>query len=291
LNLNSNFYLIEKPKSWTSQDLCTKFKKTYKFKKVGHSGTLDPNAEGLMLVATNSFTKLFDYIGNTNKTYYVKALLGYTSETLDVDSDYKKVENIKAEEHKEDIEAYLNNLVGDSLQTPPIYSAIKVNGKRLYKYARQNVEVDIPNRKITVFNTNLLSLDNETVEFDITVSKGTYIRSIVSDMGEYLNTKAIVGELIRTAVGDLKSTNTNKITNLDNLKSSDKVSPLSWSEVLDLPSIVLDSSKENYIRNGQLLENRYFKTSNKHLIIIDNQLKAVYEPFNEKYFKPDKVIV
>tara|TARA_Y200000002_G_scaffold348323_1_gene324184 strand:- start:5788 stop:6663 length:876 start_codon:yes stop_codon:yes gene_type:complete len=291
LNLNSNFYLIEKPKSWTSQDLCTKFKKTYKFKKVGHSGTLDPNAEGLMLVATNSFTKLFDYIGNTNKTYYVKALLGYTSETLDVDSDYKKIENIKAEEYKEDIKAFLNNLVGDSMQTPPIYSAIKVNGKRLYKYARQNVEVDIPNRKITVYNTNLISLDNETVEFDITVSKGTYIRSIVSDMGEYLNTKAIVGELIRTAVGDLKSTNINKITNLDNLNPSDKVSPLSWSEVLDLPSVVLDSSKENYIRNGQLLENRYFKTSNKHLIIIDNQLKAVYEPFNEKFFKPDKVIV
>ena len=291
MNLNSNFYLIQKPKSWTSQDLCTKFKKTYKFKKVGHSGTLDPNAEGLMLVATNSFTKLFDYIGNTNKTYYVKALLGYTSETLDVDSDYKKIENIKAEEYKEDIEAFLNNLVGDSMQTPPIYSAIKVNGKRLYKYARQNVEVDIPNRKITVYNTNLISLDNETVEFDITVSKGTYIRSIVSDMGEYLNTKAIVGELIRTAVGDLKSTNINKITNLDNLNPSDKVSPLSWSEVLDLPSVVLDSSKENYIRNGQLLENRYFKTSNKHLIIIDNQLKAVYEPFNEKYFKPDKVIV
>ena len=94
MNLNSNFYLIEKPKSWTSQDLCTKFKKTYKFKKVGHSGTLDPNAEGLMLVATNSFTKLFDYIGNTNKTYYVKALLGFTSDTLDVDSDYKKVDDI-----------------------------------------------------------------------------------------------------------------------------------------------------------------------------------------------------
>ena len=291
MNLNSNFYLIQKPKSWTSQDLCTKFKKTYKLKKVGHYGTFDPTAEGLILVATNSFTKLFDYIGNTNKTYYVKALLGYTSETLDVDSDYKKIENIKAEEYKEDIEAFLNNLVGDSMQTPPIYSAIKVNGKRLYKYARQNVEVDIPNRKITVYNTNLISLDNETVEFDITVSKGTYIRSIVSDMGEYLNTKAIVGELIRTAVGDLKSTNINKITNLDNLNPSDKVSPLSWSEVLDLPSVVLDSSKENYIRNGQLLENRYFKTSNKHLIIIDNQLKAVYEPFNEKYFKPDKVIV
>ena len=291
MNLNSNFYLIQKPKSWTSQDLCTKFKKTYKFKKVGHSGTLDPNAEGLMLIATNSFTKLFDYIDNTNKTYYVKALLGFTSDTLDVDSDYKKVDDINAGTYEKEIEMFLSTLIGDSIQTPPIYSAIKVKGKRLYKYARQNVKVEIPKRKITVYNTNLISLNNETVEFDITVSKGTYIRSIVDDMGQYLDTKAIVKELNRTAVGNLKSTNKNLITNVENLKSLDPVPVLNWSEVLDLPSVVLDSSKENYIRNGQLLENRYFKTSNKHLIIIDNQLKAVYEPFNEKYFKPDKVIV
>jgi tRNA pseudouridine55 synthase len=291
LNLNSNFYLIEKPKTWTSQDLCTKFKKTYKFKKVGHSGTLDPNAQGLMLVATNSFTKLFDYIENTNKTYYVKALLGFTSDTLDVDSDYKKIDNIKTEEYRKDIQEFLSNLEGDSIQSPPIYSAIKVKGKRLYKYARQNVEVEIPKRKITVHSTNLISLNNETVEFDITVSKGTYIRSIVDDMGKYLNTKAIVKELIRTAVGNLKSSNKNIITNVKNLNSSDTVTAINWSDVLDLPSIVLESNKENYIRNGQLLENKYFQTRAKHLIIIDDQLKAVYEPFNDKFFKPDKVIV
>ena len=291
MNLNSNFYLIEKPKTWTSQDLCTKFKKTYKFKKVGHSGTLDPNAQGLMLVATNSFTKLFDYIENTNKTYYVKALLGFTSDTLDVDSDYKKIDNIKTEEYRKDIQEFLSNLEGDSIQSPPIYSAIKVKGKRLYKYARQNVEVEIPKRKITVHSTNLISLNNETVEFDITVSKGTYIRSIVDDMGKYLNTKAIVKELIRTAVGNLKSTNKNIITNVKNLNSSDTVTAINWSDVLDLPSIVLESNKENYIRNGQLLENKYFQTRAKHLIIIDDQLKAVYEPFNDKFFKPDKVIV
>ena len=291
MNLNSKFYLLEKPKSWTSQDLCTKFKKTYKFKKVGHSGTLDPNAEGLMLIATNSFTKLFDYIDNTNKTYHVKALLGFTSDTLDVDSDYKKIANINSNIYKKEIENFLDNLVGDSIQTPPIYSAIKVKGKRLYKYARQNAEVEIPKRKITVYNTNLLSLNNETVEFEITVSKGAYIRSIVDDMGQSLNTKAIVKELIRTAVGNLKSTNKNLITNVENLSSTDSISALNWSEILELPSIVLDSEKEKHIYNGQLLENKYFKTSNKHLIIIDNQLKAVYEPFNEKYFKPDKVIV
>lgn len=291
MNYNSNFYLLNKPKSWTSQDLCTKFKKTYKFNKVGHSGTLDPNAEGLMLVATNSFTKLFDYIEDTSKSYYVKALLGYSSDTLDVDSDFKKTDNINSNVFEKEIQNFLNNLVGDSIQTPPIYSAIKVKGKRLYKYARQNIEVEIPKRNITVFNVNLISLNDETVEFDITVSKGTYIRSIVNDLGKSLNTSAIVKELIRTGIGKLKSTNNNLITNVENLTLEDNISPLNWSEVIELPSIVLEDDKEKHIQNGQLLDRKLFNNSKKHIVIIDNQLKAVYEPFNNKYFKPDKVIV
>lgn len=291
MNYNSNFYLLNKPKSWTSQDLCTKFKKTYKFNKVGHSGTLDPNAEGLMLVATNSFTKLFDYIEDTSKSYYVKALLGYSSDTLDVDSDFKKTDNINSNIFEKEIQNFLNNLVGDSIQTPPIYSAIKVKGKRLYKYARQNIEVEIPKRNITVFNVNLISLNDETVEFDITVSKGTYIRSIVNDLGKSINTSAIVKELIRTGIGKLKSTNDNLITNVENLTLEDNISPLNWSEVIELPSIVLEDDKEKHIQNGQLLDRKLFNNSKKHIVIIDNQLKAVYEPFNNKYFKPDKVIV
>ena len=291
MNYNSNFYLLNKPKSWTSQDLCTKFKKTYKFNKVGHSGTLDPNAEGLMLVATNSFTKLFDYIEDTSKSYYVKALLGYSSDTLDVDSDFKKTDSINSNVFEKEIQNFLNNLVGDSIQTPPIYSAIKVKGKRLYKYARQNIEVEIPKRNITVFNVNLISLNDETVEFDITVSKGTYIRSIVDDLGKSINTSAIVKELIRTGIGKLKSTNNNLITNVENLTLEDNISPLNWSEVIELPSIVLEDDKEKDIQNGQLLDRKLFNNSKKHIVIIDNQLKAVYEPFNNKYFKPDKVIV
>ena len=291
MNYNSNFYLLNKPKSWTSQDLCTKFKKTYKFNKVGHSGTLDPNAEGLMLVATNSFTKLFDYIEDTSKSYYVKALLGYSSDTLDVDSDFKKTDNINSNIFEKEIQNFLNNLVGDSIQIPPIYSAIKVKGKRLYKYARQNIEVEIPKRNITVFNVNLISLNDETVEFDITVSKGTYIRSIVNDLGKSINTSAIVKELIRTGIGKLKSTNNNLITNVENLTLEDNISPLNWSEVIELPSIVLEDDKEKHIQNGQLLDRKLFNNSKKHIVIIDNQLKAVYEPFNNKYFKPDKVIV
>ena len=141
-------------------------------------------------------------------------------------------------------------------------------GNIISKNKLSHIFLLIPKRKITVYNTNLISLNNETVEFDITVSKGTYIRSIVDDMGQYLDTKAIVKELNRTAVGNLKSTNKNLITNVENLKSLDPVPVLNWSEVLDLPSVVLDINQENHIRNGQLLENKYFKTSNKHLIII-----------------------
>ena len=280
MNYNSNFYLLNKPKSWTSQDLCTKFKKTYKFNKVGHSGTLDPNAEGLMLVATNSFTKLFDYIEDTSKSYYVKALLGYSSDTLDVDSDFKKTDNIDSNVFEKEIQNFLNNLVGNSIQTPPIYSAIKVKGKRLYKYARQNIEVEIPKRNITVFNVNLISLNDETVEFDITVSKGTYIRSIVNDLGKSINTSAIVKELIRTGIGKLKSTNNNLITNVENLTLEDNISPLNWSEVIELPSIVLEDDKEKDIQNGQLLDRKLFNNSKKHIVSFFCYLFMMFSHFS-----------
>ena len=125
LSHKSNFYLLDKPKTWTSQDLCTKLKKNFKFKKVGHSGTLDPNADGLMLLATNGYTKLFDYIDNTNKTYKVIAILGYSSPTLDVDSEITKHDDISADQLKPQLHEFLTKLVGESTQTPPIYSAIK----------------------------------------------------------------------------------------------------------------------------------------------------------------------
>ena len=213
----SNFYLLVKPKTWTSQDLCTKLKKNFKFKKVGHSGTLDPNADGLMLLATNGYTKLFDYISNTNKTYKVTAMLGYSSPTLDVDSEITKHDDINAQQLETQIQEFLNNLVGESTQTPPIYSAIKVKGKRLYKYARQNQDVEIPDRTIFVESTELLEVNDNKVTFEITVSKGTYIRSIVQQLGECVNTHAIVETLTRTAIGNLNINHKSLNTNVESL--------------------------------------------------------------------------
>ena len=287
----SNFYLLVKPKTWTSQDLCTKLKKNFKFKKVGHSGTLDPNADGLMLLATNGYTKLFDYISNTNKTYKVTAMLGYSSPTLDVDSEITKHDDINEHQLETQIQEFLNNLVGESTQTPPIYSAIKVKGKRLYKYARQNQDVEIPDRTIFVESTELLEVNDNKVTFEITVSKGTYIRSIVQQLGEYVNTHAIVETLTRTAIGSLNINHKSLNTNVESLNHNSTIMSLDWAEVINLPKIDLDVEMIETIRNGQLLPRNMFSNEENYIISIENNIVAIYKPFNEKYYKPDKVLV
>ena len=286
-----NFYLLDKPKTWTSQDLCTKLKKNFNFNKVGHSGTLDPNADGLMLLATDGYTKLFDYINKTEKTYNVTAILGYSSPTLDVDSDLSFHDKVDAVSLKNDIEDFLRNILGESFQTPPIYSAVKVKGKRLYKYARQNQDVDIPVRKIVVENTKLLSVMKNKVKFEITVSKGTYIRSIVEQLGKFLNTEAVVEMLTRTSIGNL-DINHNKLNkNVEKINYKSNLHSLNWKEVIDLPVLDLNQDMLETIQHGQLILSSMFSKKNKYIVSINNDIVAVYEPFNEKYFKPDKVLI
>ena len=286
-----NFYLLDKPKTWTSQDLCTKIKKNFNFNKVGHSGTLDPNADGLMLLATDSYTKLFDYIENTDKTYKATAILGYSSPTLDVDSDLIFHENIDAVSLTKDIENFLGNLVGESFQTPPIYSAIKVKGKRLYKYARQNQEVDIPVRKIIVDNTELLSVESNKVTFQITVSKGTYIRSIVEELGKSLNTVAIVEKLSRTSIGNLDINHSKLNKNIETMDYKSNLQSLDWKEVINLPILEINQEVLKSVQHGQLILSSMFSNQEKYILSINNDVVAIYKPFNEKYFKPDKVLL
>ena len=286
-----NFYLLDKPKTWTSQDLCTKIKKNFNFNKVGHSGTLDPNADGLMLLATDSYTKLFDYIENTDKTYKATAILGYSSPTLDVDSDLIFHENINAVSLTKDIENFLGNLVGESFQTPPIYSAIKVKGKRLYKYARQNQEVDIPVRKIIVDNTELLSVESNKVTFQITVSKGTYIRSIVEELGKSLNTVAIVEKLSRTSIGNLDINHSKLNKNIETMDYKSNLQSLDWKEVINLPILEINQEVLKSVQHGQLILSSMFSNQEKYILSINNDVVAIYKPFNEKYFKPDKVLL
>ena len=291
LKLNSNFYFINKPKTWTSQDLCAKFKKIYNLDKVGHSGTLDPNAEGAMLIATNKYTKLFDYISNKDKTYIVKSLFGYDSETLDIDSEFKKIHDINLNRIKDQFTEAVNNMKGESLQIPPKYSAIKVKGRRLYKYAREGKEVEIPKRKIHVKEIEILNLDNDKAEMKIKVSEGTYIRSLISDIAKEINTFGIVSELKRISIGNLDVNHKSYINDIKTLNPKSNPNPLSQNEIIDLPILHVSEKDLIYIKNGELLKNEFFKTKETYILEYEGTVVATYVPFNDKYFKPDKVII
>ena len=291
LKLNSNFYFINKPKTWTSQDLCTKFKKIYNFDKVGHSGTLDPNAEGAMLIATNKYTKLFDYISNKEKTYVVKSLFGNDSETLDIDSEFKKIHNINLNQIKEEFSEAVNNKLGESFQIPPKYSAIKVKGKRLYKYAREGREIDIPKRKINVKEIEILSLNKEKAEIKVKVSEGTYIRSLISDIAKDINTFGIVSELKRISIGNIDINHISYINDIKKLDPKTTPNPLSQNEIIELPILKVNENDLINIKNGELMNNDLFKTKETYILEYDGNVVATYVPFNEKYFKPDKVII
>ncbi len=291
LKLNSNFYFINKPKTWTSQDLCTKFKKIYNLDKVGHSGTLDPNAEGAMLIATNKYTKLFEYISNKDKTYVVKSLFGYDSETLDIDSEFNKIDNINLNQIKEEFSEAVNNKLGESFQIPPKYSAIKVKGKRLYKYAREGKEIDIPKRKINVKEIEILSLNNEKAEIKVKVSEGTYIRTLISDIAKDINTFGIVSELKRISIGNLDINHSSYINDIKKLDPKTTPEPLSQNEIIDLPILKVNKNDLINIKNGELMKNDLFKTKETYILEYDGYVVATYVPFNEKYFKPDKVII
>ena len=291
LELNSNFYLINKPKSWTSQDLCSKFKKLYNFNKVGHSGTLDPNATGLMLIATNKYTKLFDYITNKDKTYVVKTLFGYDSETLDIDSNYEKIHEIDLNKIKDEFINAVNNKKGESLQIPPKYSAVKVKGKRLYKYAREGKEIEIPKRKINVKEIEIIKIDNETAEIKVKVSEGTYIRSLISDIAKSLNTVAIVSDLERISIGNLDINHNCFVSNIEELNNKFIPNSISSDEIIDLPVINVKEKDLDNIKNGELMSNTFFKTKEIYILKYEGNVVATYKPFNEEYFKPDKVIL
>ena len=291
LENRSNFYLINKPKTWTSQDLCSKFKYLYKFKKVGHAGTLDPNAEGLMLLATDKYTKLFNYTKETDKTYKVSTLFGYSSDSIDTDTDVNKNEDVSLNDHLEELNKSLNTFLGSSMQKPPMYSAVKVDGKRLYKYARQGKEVDIPDREIHISKFELLDIDGPKAEFLITVSKGTYIRSLILDLAVKLNTTAVVTEIFRTNIGKLSIEYPEYIRDINTLESTTEPVSIHWSKILDLPVLEIDDLIYKKIIHGELLDKSMFSHDKLTVIDYKNNIAALYTPFNKNYFKPEKVLL
>ncbi len=194
--------LIDKPKEYTSHDIVAIVKKITG-EKVGHTGTLDPNATGVLPLLIGKATRISKYLINHDKTYIATVKLGIKTDTADSEGkiiEKKEVINLS----EENVKNTLNNIIGKQEQVPPMYSAIKVKGKKLYEYARKGQDVKIEPRKIEIYDTKLLSLNIEETEitFEISCSKGTYIRTVCENIAERLNTVGYMKELNRTRVGE-----------------------------------------------------------------------------------------
>ena len=216
--------IINKPKQYTSHDVVAKVKKICG-EKVGHTGTLDPMATGVLPLLLGQGTKLSKYLINHDKTYIATIQLGKKTDTLDSEGSILEERIVDGKLlNKENVQRVLECQIGKQIQTPPIYSAIKVNGKKLYEYARKGVEVEIPKREIEIYNIELLDINekDKTIEFKVHCSKGTYIRTLCENIAEKLGTIEYMKELNRVQVGQFNLNQAITVEELEKNKENEK---------------------------------------------------------------------
>lgn len=193
--------LVDKPAGWTSFKVVNTIRKTIGVKKVGHTGTLDPMATGLLIICTGKKTKEISNFLNSDKTYTGTITLGKTSPSMDKETKTEH-HHLDNNINKKKIEEAANQFIGEIDQTPPMYSAIKIKGKRLYSLARKGIEVERPARRVRINAFRILNVKLPDIEFEVDCSKGTYIRVLANDLGQSLGCGAILSELRRTKIGD-----------------------------------------------------------------------------------------
>lgn len=201
-SLPDSLFLIDKPTGWTSFDVVNKLRRVLNIKKIGHSGTLDPFATGLLLLATGKKTKTLNDLQGLDKIYTGVIKLGATTPSFDPESEETGIAD-PSHITLAQIESAINNhLTGQILQQPPMFSAIKINGKKLYELARKGKTIDVPKREVTIFYFTVTKYQSPFISFEVKSSKGTYIRSLAHDLGQLLGVGGYLTELRRTAIGD-----------------------------------------------------------------------------------------
>ncbi len=261
--------LINKEEGMTSRDVVNKVCHLLNTKKVGHTGTLDPMATGVLVLAINKGLKIVDEIVSLDKEYEAEVTLGINTDTLDITG--KVLDKKEVNVTNEDIDRVLSSFIGDYNMEVPIYSAIKVNGKKLYEYARNNEEVELPINKVKVYELKRISdIKDNRFSIKCKVSKGTYIRSLVRDISKNLGSVGVMSKLCRIKQGkfDIKDCYTIKDIEEGNYKL------LSIKEVLDLPIEEVPDNIYKKVVNGNKIENNY--SYDKFIFKKDNKLIAIY---------------
>ncbi len=241
--------LINKPANCTSHDIVYKIRKITN-EKVGHTGTLDPMAKGVLPILIGKATKCSAYLINHNKTYKVELQLGIQTDTADSEGKIVRKEEVQEKLlNKQHVINTLEMMLGKQDQTPPIYSAIKIEGKKLYEYARKGQKIEIPPRKIEIYSIELNNIDEikKSIEFTVSCSKGTYIRSLCEDIAKKLGTVGFMSDLTRLKVGEFsiqKSISLEKILNSENPKEELEKNIITIEELFNKKDSIELSSKE-----------------------------------------------
>lgn len=270
--------IINKPKGCTSHDIVYKVKKIFK-EKVGHTGTLDPMAEGVLPILIGKGTLVSKYLINHDKKYIVKLGLGTKTDTADSEGKIIKEQIVNIELLKEEnIKKVLESFIGKQKQIPPIYSAIKVNGKKLYEYARKGQSVELKPREIEIYDINLMdySVEKKQIEFEVFCGKGTYIRSLCEDIADRFETVGFMKELKRVQVGDFCIDNSVTIDevewNIDNMDFINEKIISIENLFKDNDSIILNDNKLSQFLNGvkltQMCDNGVYRVYNEEGVFI-----------------------
>ncbi len=270
-NING-IILINKKKGLTSRDVVNKVEQLLNT-KAGHTGTLDPLAEGVLVICLGKATKLTEILTSETKEYEAEVTLGFETDSLDTDGNIILKDNKKIT--KEEIENTLKDFIKTYNQEVPKYSAIKVAGKKLYEYARNNEEVVLPKKKVTIYDLNLISFDNNIFKFKAKVSKGTYIRSLIRDICHSLNTLGTMSALTRTSQGKFDISMTYTLEDVE--KGNYEI--IKIKDALDIKTIKVDKELETKIKNGCKLNLDY-----KEVLFTDKNGKelALYRKENNE---------
>lgn len=264
----NGFILVNKKKDMTSRDVVNILTKILNTKKIGHTGTLDPFAEGILLIAVNKGLKVVKLLNYKDKEYIAKVKLGIKTDTLDMTGNI--LEEKKEELNKEELLEVLKSFIGEYSYEVPIYSAIKVNGKKLYEYARNNQKVELPIKNSYIYDIKLIDFKDNSFTFSVKVSNGTYIRALVRDISKKLNKLMTLEELTRTKVDNLLIENSYTLEDIKN----NNFKLLKINDLLNYKEVELSRDLEDKVLNGNKI--KLEEKEDNILFIKEKEEIAVY---------------
>lgn len=292
-----------KEKGMTSHDCVFKLRKILKTKKVGHTGTLDPEVEGVLPICIGRATKVASYITDAGKEYIATVSIGRSTETEDAQGETVSSDSTHKEFSREQILEVLDQLTGEITQIPPMYSAVKVNGRRLYEYARKGIEVERPSRVVQIDQIDLLDdeqlFSGEEVTFSIKVrcGKGTYIRTLAVQIGELLGYPAHMDSLVRTVSGNFDETQCKTLSEVAHIMEEQQIQTIlrPIEEVLtEFPQFEIDETLLEFIRNGQVLPAVPLLADHSSIMMMHKgRVLAIYQnhPTKPGLMKPEKMLL